>query len=84
MHSQNPETTHREHTAEHFRKELYFPKLLDRSYYQQWMDEGAKSMEQRCSARKDEILQTHQPEPVSEDLGRALVEIWDAARRELA
>jgi len=74
----------RDHTAEHFRRELWFPKLLDRSYYQQWIDEGAKSMEDRCVARKDEILATHEPEPVSEDLGRALDEICAAARRDLA
>lgn len=73
----------REHTAEHFRRELWFPKLLDRSYYQQWIDEGARSMESRCTERKDEILRTHQPEPVSDDLERALDEIVNAAREEL-
>ena len=32
----------RMHTALHFRKELWFPKLLDRNYYQVWLDNGAK------------------------------------------
>lgn len=73
----------RDHTAEHFRRELYFPKLLDRSYYQQWIDEGAKSMEERCRARKEEILQTHEPEPVSPELEKALGEIVAAARKSL-
>jgi trimethylamine--corrinoid protein Co-methyltransferase len=74
----------REHTARHFRRELWFPKMLDRDYYQQWMDEGAKSLEERCAERKEGLLRTHQPEPVSEGLGRALDEIVEAARRELA
>jgi len=30
------------HTAEHFRRELWFPRLLDRDYYQAWLDAGAK------------------------------------------
>lgn len=73
----------REHTAEHFRRELWFPKLLDRSYYQQWVDQGARSMEDRCTERKDEILRTHKPEPVSDELGRALDRIVASARSEL-
>ncbi len=73
----------REHTAEHFRRELWFPRLLDRNYYQQWMDEGASTMEQRCVERKNEILRTHQPEPVSDELDKALGEIVKAAREEL-
>ena len=74
----------RDHTAAHFRRELYFPDLLDRSYYQQWLDTGAQSMEQRCAARKADILRTHRPEPISEELDRALDEITAAARMGLA
>jgi trimethylamine--corrinoid protein Co-methyltransferase len=72
----------REHTAAHFRKELHFPKLLDRGYYQSWLDGGAACMEDRCRERKEEILRTHTPEPVSDELSRALNEITAAARRE--
>jgi len=71
------------HTAEHFRKELWFPKLLDRDYYQAWLDDGAKSMEERCRQRKEEILKTHEVEPVSPELNKALKEICKAADREL-
>ena len=73
----------RDFTAEHFRRELWFPRLLDRSYYQQWLDDGAPSLEYRCRQRKEEIFRTHRPEPVSEDLDRALDEITEAARRDL-
>lgn len=73
----------REHTAEHFRREMYFPRLLDRDYYQAWLDAGATSMQERCRARKEEILRTHTPEPVSPELDRALDEIVTAARQEL-
>jgi len=72
------------HTAEHYRKELWFPKLLDRRFYQAWLEAGASDTEQRCRLRRDEILSTHTVEPVSRELEKALDEIIAAADRELA
>lgn len=72
------------HTAEHFRRELWFPELLDRQYYQAWLDSGAVGMEERCRQRKEEILRTHVPEPLPSDLERKVNEIVDAARRDAA
>ena len=73
-----------DHTAEHFRRELWFPRLLDREYYQAWLDSGAVGMEERCRQRKEEILRTHVPEPLLSDVEQALGEIVDAARRDAA
>jgi trimethylamine--corrinoid protein Co-methyltransferase len=73
-----------DHTAAHFRKELWFPHLLDRQYYQAWLDSGAEDMAARCRARKEEILRTHEPEPIAPDLDRALDGIIASARRDLA
>jgi len=70
----------RDFTADRFRQELYFPRLLDRQYYQAWLDDGAKSMEERCAQRKTELLQ-HQPEPMPEEQARAIDEIVEAAKR---
>ena len=72
------------HTAEHFRKELWFPRLLDRDYYQAWLDKGARSTEDAARERAEEILSQHEPEPPSKDLAKALDEIVAAAERELA
>ncbi len=72
-----------EHTVRHFRQELWFPNLLDREYYQSWLDSGASAMENRCRARKEEILDSHEPEPISPELSRALDQIVAAAKREL-
>jgi len=71
------------HTAEHFRKELWFPALLDRQYYQAWLGAGAERTEDRCRRRRQEILAAHEPEPVSAELARVLDEIVAAARQEL-
>lgn len=72
------------HTAERVRKELWFPSLLDRQYYQAWLDSGAVSTEKKCVGRKAEILAVHQVEPMPDDLDRAIEGIVSAARRELA
>jgi len=74
----------REHTIRHFKKELWFPTLLDRRYYQQWLDSGAIGTEQRVRERRDDILRTHVPEPMSPELERTLDEVVAAARRDLA
>lgn len=73
----------RMHTAEHFRKELWFPKLLDRNYYQAWLDGGAGSMEDRCQKQKQQLLEQHVVEPLSDDLEKAINQITAAAKREL-
>jgi len=69
------------HTAEHFRRELWFPRLLDREYYQAWLDAGATSTEDRCRAETKRILSEHEVEPVPADLDRALTDIVEAAKR---
>ena len=74
----------RMHTAEHFRKELWFPQLLDRQFYQAWADGGAEDTEQRCRQQRMKLMETHEVEPVSPDLDAALVEIVAAARKSLA
>jgi trimethylamine--corrinoid protein Co-methyltransferase len=73
----------REHTVTNFRKELWFPKLLDRNYYQVWHDNGAKSTEERCKQSKEEILKTHTIEPIEKDLERKLDEIVSSAKKHL-
>ena len=70
-------------TAENFRKELWFPKLFDRNYYQAWMDNKALSMEDRCRQKKEEILKNHKPEPVSFALDKTLTAIVNEAKKEL-
>ncbi|MFH0937707.1 MAG: trimethylamine methyltransferase family protein [Planctomycetota bacterium] len=67
------------HTLQHFRRSLWFPKLLNRQYYQAWKDGGALDMEQRCRVRKEQILNTHSPQPLPSELARTLNELADAA-----
>jgi trimethylamine--corrinoid protein Co-methyltransferase len=72
-----------EHTAAHFRQELWFPKLLDREFYDAWLSGGAKTMAQRCREEKERLLREHEPEPLPEDVEREVERVLSAARSEL-
>jgi trimethylamine--corrinoid protein Co-methyltransferase len=72
-----------EHTVEYFRRELWFPQILDRQFYQAWKDGGSQSMEERCRERKEQILRDHRPEPIAPEVDRAIKEIVESARHEL-
>ncbi|HNQ35084.1 MAG TPA: trimethylamine methyltransferase family protein [bacterium] len=73
----------REFTAGRFRKELWFPKLLDRRYYQAWLESGARGAAENCRRRKEEILRSHAPEPLAPELKLGLAEIVAAAKKDL-
>ena len=53
-----------EHTLKQFRKEFYFPKILDRTNYAGWEKAGRKTMDIKLKEKADEILGTHKAEPI--------------------
>jgi trimethylamine:corrinoid methyltransferase-like protein len=71
------------HTRDHFKREMWFPSLLDRDYYDPWYEGGASTLADRCRQEKERLLATHQAEPVAADLDRELTGIVEAARRHL-
>ena len=50
-----------EHTLAHFRDQFWFPRLMDRTHFDDWQAAGGMRMGERVQARLDEILDTHQP-----------------------
>jgi trimethylamine--corrinoid protein Co-methyltransferase len=50
-----------EHTVEHFRRELFFPKLFARQTIEQWVNSGSKMIHQVAHQRVLEILDTAGP-----------------------
>jgi trimethylamine--corrinoid protein Co-methyltransferase len=72
-----------EHTALNFRQELWFPRLLDREFYDAWMAGGAKTMGQRCREEKERLLREHQPDPLPDDVESAVERVLAGARKEL-
>ena len=59
------------HTLKHFRK-FWVPKIFDRSMVRK---EGVKDCEQLLNQRTIEILETHQPRPLSDDLVKELKKV---------
>ena len=72
-----------EHTVRHFREELWFPRILDRQYFDHWVGEGRRETAERCRERIDRILATHRPVEPEPALAREMDRIVAAARREL-
>jgi trimethylamine--corrinoid protein Co-methyltransferase len=73
-----------EHTVRHFRNELWFPGLLDRDFFENWNRAGRKTMHDRASEKLNEILRTHEPEPLENSLARELRAIVSSARKNLS
>lgn len=75
-----------EHTLRHY-KEPYYSKLAEKGAYAGWMDKGGTSMEQRAARQVDRILETHQCEPLPDEVRkqiRQIVEreqVWSSARQ---
>jgi trimethylamine--corrinoid protein Co-methyltransferase len=59
------------HTRDHFRNEWY-PELFDRRNYDGWAEAGGKTLREKAQDRVEEILDTHQPEPLPEDVLAAI------------
>lgn len=72
-----------EHTAENFREEFWFPKLIDRSRYTIW-EEKKEDMRTRVHNRTAKILAEHKPEPLSEEVLRKLDAILEEAQKRLS
>ena len=49
-----------DHTYDHFMEALFLPKLLDRSRYDAWKNEGAMDLYKRCNMEAKRILFEHE------------------------
>lgn len=65
-----------DHTYEHFR-DPYYSDLADKRQYDNWVEQGASTMEERAAEKVDRLLEEHQPAPLPEEVQtelRAMVE----------
>ena len=70
-------------TMKHMR-EASQPELIDRRVREDWEERGGTDMYQRALVRAREILETHVPEPLPDDVRQRVRRIVDDADRELA
>jgi trimethylamine--corrinoid protein Co-methyltransferase len=59
------------HTVQNFRKN-WFPKMMNRGNYEQWMAAGGLSLGDRANQRVRRILLKHQPEPLPSEVAAEL------------
>ncbi|MDP6776400.1 MAG: trimethylamine methyltransferase family protein [Candidatus Latescibacteria bacterium] len=64
-----------EHTAHNMRRELWFPKLMDRTKYAAWEAEGSKTLGDRVRDRVREILESHEVPPLPDEVESGIDEI---------
>ena len=64
-----------EHTVRQMRNALSLPGLSDRDSYDEWRAKGAKDRVQVARERVREILATHRPPPLAEEVRREMDEI---------
>jgi trimethylamine--corrinoid protein Co-methyltransferase len=73
-----------QHTVEHFRRELWLPSLVwTRQTYNIWEGQGQSSMADRAREQVNQILDTHEPEPIDESLAKEINRIVECAKRQL-
>jgi trimethylamine--corrinoid protein Co-methyltransferase len=54
------------HTYDNFKKELWFPKIMDRHPCQRWIADGSLTMGDKAMARVRSLIENHEPEPLDE------------------
>jgi trimethylamine--corrinoid protein Co-methyltransferase len=64
-------------------KAFWLPDLLDRDWRKEWEAKGWKNIFKICCERVDEILTSHEPQPLDKDINRELEAIVKQADKEL-
>ena len=68
-----------EHTLRHFRREFWFPQLMDRQRWELWHRQGEQTLGERARARARQLLRDHVPEPLPDSVLAELRQIVHSA-----
>ncbi len=71
-----------EHTYEHYR-ERWYPSLFERENYEGWRSKGGKDLSARAADRVEEILESHQVEPLPAETSQRIDGIIERAEAAL-
>ena len=63
----------------HFFRDWFRPTIIDRSTYEIWEENGSKTYNDRLEPEVERILETHQPEPLDEQMIQEMKKIIDVA-----
>ena len=70
------------HTLKHY-KEFGGPKLSDRNIFEAWQKRESKPIDEVAKEKVKEILTTHKPEPIPEDVQKEISRIYKRVEAEL-
>ena len=71
-----------DHTFKHMREQSQ-PTLIDRRTREDWQADGSTDLHQRATEKARQILETHQPEPLPEEVLATMRSIIEEAEEEL-
>ncbi len=63
------------HTYEHFKGELWFPRLSDRFSYAKWASGDALTLGEKAAERARALIEDHTPEPLEETIREKIDQI---------
>lgn len=72
------------HTAKHFRQELWFPKLLDRTYWPNWKEAGCPTFADKIPAYIKELMSSYKEKPLPDDVSKDIEGIINDAKKFLS
>ena len=67
------------HTLKHYREEWY-SELFDHDRYEDWVEGGSKTLQQRVREKLDRILANHRPEPLEKRIQQQIDEVVAQAK----
>jgi trimethylamine--corrinoid protein Co-methyltransferase len=71
------------HTLEHFRKEIWIPKITDRTFPEVWVKSGAKDLWVKAKEGVEKILKEHHVLPLSTDAKDKIMNIIKKREKEV-
>jgi len=72
------------HTREYFRKELFFPSILNQDPRRAWEMKGSKDVVARAKEKVRKILKEHEPVPLEKNTQESLRQILKRAEKDLS
>jgi trimethylamine--corrinoid protein Co-methyltransferase len=72
-----------DHTAAHYRSQMWFPSLLDRNFFEIWDQQGRKETSDRIAERKNELLAKPAEVVIDPTTAKELDKILASAERSL-
>ncbi len=71
----------KKHTRVHWQEEYFVPTVADRLSYQEWTEQGRKSVIDKARERMEEILANHKPLPITAEQDKDIDRILEDARK---